>query len=211
MTIDASDTNDFKDALIAGNRKACSTIINKLLEDQVPVTDIYEQVIKQALYGIGDNWKTGNISIGTEHLASAMVEGILNDLFSLIISRKKSGQSAVFACVENERHQIGLKMISDVFEMNGWNTFYLGSDVPVDDLIWYLREKKPDILALSITMTNNVQNLEKALQKIRVVFPDQLILIGGQGLRKGAGELIQDHFKIRYIPDLYILDQFFAN
>jgi MerR family transcriptional regulator, light-induced transcriptional regulator len=67
--------NDFIDALVAGNRFACSKIIRTLLKEKVPVIDIYEQVITQALYGIGDLWMSGKISVATEHLASAMVKG----------------------------------------------------------------------------------------------------------------------------------------
>lgn len=202
--------NDFIDALVAGNRFACSKIIRTLLKDNVPIIDIFEQVITQALYGIGDLWMSGKISVATEHLAAAMVEGILNELFSDIISNKKTGQTAVLACVENENHQIGLKMVSDIFDKNGWNTFYIGASVPVEDLIWFIKEKTPDVLVLSISLTYNTQYLEQAIQKIHALFPNQMILIGGQGLWKGKGELLQDGKKILYIPDLYVLELYFA-
>jgi MerR family transcriptional regulator, light-induced transcriptional regulator len=127
-----------------------------------------------------------------------------------MISNKKTGQTAVLACVENEKHQIGLKMVSDIFDKNGWNTFYIGAGVPVEDLIWFIKEKTPDVLALSISLTYNTQYLEQAIQKIHALFPNQLILIGGLGLWKGMGELLQDGKKIHYIPDLYVLEMFFA-
>jgi len=185
-------------------------IIKKLLKDQVPIIDIYEQIIKKALYGIGDSWESGKISVATEHLASAVVEGILNVLLSNTITKDKSGQTAVLACVESERHQIGLKMVTDVFEKNGWNTFYLGSGVPAEELIWFIKEKKPDVLALSITLTYSIQYLVRTINKIHVLFPEQIILIGGQGLWKGKAELFQFDPTIRYIPDLYVLDTFFV-
>jgi len=206
MTLDNLIKNNFMDALIAGDRIICSKIIKKLLKDQIPIIDIYEQVITQALYGIGEIWESGEISVATEHLASAMVEGMLNDLFSDIISSEKLGKTAVLVCVENERHQIGIKMVSDIFEKNGWNTYYLGSGVPLVELIRFIKEKNPDVLALSITLTYNIKYLEKTIKEIQTQFPYQMILIGGQGLRESEGELLQDNYKIRYIPDLYLLD-----
>ncbi|WP_440120087.1 hypothetical protein [Paenibacillus sp. QZ-Y1] len=37
----------------------------------------------------------------------------------------------VAACVGSEQHEIGLRMLTDVFEMEGWDTYYLGQMFPM--------------------------------------------------------------------------------
>jgi hypothetical protein len=36
----------------------------------------------------------------------------------------------VAACVSGELHEIGVRMLCDLLEMEGWNTIYLGANVP---------------------------------------------------------------------------------
>ncbi|MDD4921540.1 MAG: cobalamin-dependent protein [Bacteroidales bacterium] len=210
MMIDVSVQSDFLSALLSGNRVIASRVIFDLLGKDVPINDIYEKVIKQALYKIGDFWEAGSISVATEHLASAIVQAIQNELYSSIISQKKIPKTVVLACVENEQHQIGIKMVADVFEMNEWNSHFLGAGVPLVDLIRFMKNSQPHLLALSVSMHYNLLNLETALQAIRKEIPDLFILIGGQAFNKGGYELFLNHSNVLYFNGLYELESFLS-
>lgn len=143
-------------ALIIGKHAECKNLVNNYLEKNNSIKDLYEELLKRALYEVGELWEFNKISVATEHLASAIVESILNQLYPQIIENEKIDKMVITSCVENEFHQIGIKMISDVFEMNGWDALFLGSNLPTSELMDFIRLKKPDLLALSLSLFFNI-------------------------------------------------------
>jgi methanogenic corrinoid protein MtbC1 len=155
-------------------------LTRQYLAENNSIKDLYEEVFKSALYEVGSLWETNKITVATEHLATAIVEGILNELFEQIFSDKKLNKKVVVACVENEKHQVGIKMVADLFEMKGWESFFLGAGIPTPELIRFIREVEPDLLAISLSVYFNFKVLVQMVEKIKVDFPYLPILLGGQ-------------------------------
>lgn len=193
---------------MVGNRLSCSNIINDLVKDKVGINDIYENVIRVALYEVGELWERGEISVASEHMASAIVESILNELYSTIISKSRMNNTVVASSVENEAHQIGIKMVADVFEMQGWNVHFLGANTPLNDLIDFIEIVKPKVVALSISIYFHIHSLEQMIEKIKYQFPGIVVIVGGQGLRHTYKDIITKHPNLLYFPDLFKLEEF---
>lgn len=198
----------FLSAILAGDRNRGSAIITELSDRGCTVEDIYEKVIRDSLYKVGDLWESGQISVASEHLASAIVESVLNEQYSRIISQIKTNKTVVAASVENEVHQIGLKMVSDIFEMSGFNVHYLGANNPLEDLVSFIDTVKPNILAVSVSINYHLNSLEKLIETIRAKYPNLIIITGGQGLIDNNKEIIKKYPNIMYIKDLYALEEF---
>ena len=200
------DNSDFLQALLEGNRGECSRIVHAHLNNQMTVHDLYEKVIRKSLYEVGELWELNKISVATEHLASAIVEALLNELYMTAVHNDKGAGKVIFACVENEYHQIGIKMVSDIFELNGWNSFFLGANTPTNELISFVDYIKPDLLAISLSIYSNIPVFEKMIQKIREQKPNLPILVGGQAFRRGGQDVIARYPNAKYLPDLNIVD-----
>jgi len=203
--------NDFFNYIISGDRKKSSQHIANLLHDKATIEDIYEQVIKKALYTVGEKWKKGLLSVATEHLASAIVESILNEIYFTIISKVRINKTVVATCVQNEFHQIGVKMVADVFEMHGWNAHLLGADTPTNDLIDFISKNKPDILAVSMSISFHMQELKNLLDIVNKTYPGLPILIGGQAFGHDSGDIPDRYDNITYLSDLYLLEKYIKN
>lgn len=203
---DDRKTQEFLATLLAGDRPGSTAIVMAELARRRPISDIYETIFKTALYRIGDLWKSGRISVATEHLASAVVEGILNELYPRVIASDRAGQTVIAACVENELHQIGIRMVADVFEMNGWNAHFLGADTPGVDLLDFIQKINPDALALSLSGNCRLPALEKTIPAVRQAFPALEIFVGGWFFRSGGQEFLLKHPDVRYAADLHELD-----
>jgi methanogenic corrinoid protein MtbC1 len=156
-------------------------------------------------------WESGEISVATEHLASAIIEAELNTLYSNVLVEKSINKTVVVACVEKEYHQIGAKMVADVFELNGWNTYYLGSNMPGNELIDFIKSVNPELVALSLSIYFNLTTLEKLLHSLQTEFPDLHILVGGQAFQHGGKEVLANYRNTSYLPDLYTLESYLAN
>ncbi|MFZ4402337.1 MAG: cobalamin B12-binding domain-containing protein [Bacteroidales bacterium] len=193
---------EFLNALISGNRKMSSEIAQKYMDENNSIKALYEIIIRNALYDIGELWEKNKISVATEHLASAIVEAILNEQYSKINNTLKIAKTVIVACVENEFHQIGLKMINDIFELNGWNSYFLGANTSTTELISFAKTIQPDIIALSLSLSFNFPVLEMMIQRINSELPGQMILIGGQSFRNGSQYKLLKYDKVFYQPDL---------
>jgi methanogenic corrinoid protein MtbC1 len=196
----------FLENLLAGNRAACSDITRNYLAINPSIDDLYEELFKTALYKVGKLWETNQISVATEHLATAITEGILNELFETIISKKRYQKTVVLACVENELHQVGIKMVADIFEKNGWDSFFLGTGIPTKELLRFIRQAKPDLLAISLSVYFNLPNLLDMLKRIRAEFPELVILLGGQAIQHLKKQDLPENCSI--FSDLYQLESY---
>ena len=54
----------------------------------------------------------------------------------------------MIACVAGETHEIGTRMVADLLELAGWDTIYLGGNVPISDVVQVLVEHQADRLRL---------------------------------------------------------------
>ncbi|MCL3781462.1 cobalamin-binding protein [Prolixibacteraceae bacterium JC049] len=208
MGIQAIVYENYFDALLRGDRQACIKLIDEQWDNKAPVRSIYEDLLKKALYEVGELWEENKISVATEHLASAITETILNGLFLKLNVLYSSEKKVLAGCVENELHQIGIKMICDTFEANGWPTFFLGANTPMKEFMDLARSIQPDIIALSVSIYPHIPELLKMLKIIRSEFTETPILVGGQGFRHGGLDLIPENDNVTYIEDTFAIQEY---
>ena len=202
------DFTEFQNHLVSGNYEKCAEYVMTILDEGVEIKQLYDEILKKSLYNIGELWETGKITVSTEHLASAIVETILSESYFKIITQNKINKTAVLACTENEFHQIGIKMVSDVFEQNGWYVRFIGANTTTEELIALIGTVQPDLLAISLSIPFNLPTLEKMLIKIRAQFHELYIIIGGQAFLHGGFDVLQKFSKIIYKSDLTELDEY---
>jgi methanogenic corrinoid protein MtbC1 len=108
--------------------------------------------------------------------------------------------------VENELHQVGAKMVADVFEMHGWDSFYLGANTPTSELVRFVREKSPDVVALSLSVYFNIGQLKKAIEILTHELDGLPVLVGGQAFRHGGESVVNKYSGVNYISGLEDLE-----
>lgn len=164
-----------------GDRSSASHLILDVIEQGTPVKDIYLHVFQPSQYEIGRLWQTNQMSVAEEHYCTAATQLIMAQLYSTIFNTEKIGRNMVATCIGNELHEIGLHMVADFFEMSGWDTYYLGSNTPASSILQTLSERKPDVLAISATMTFHIELVTNLIQQVRAIDPDRhiKILAGG--------------------------------
>ncbi len=202
----ADDLKRYLRYLIEGDRDACERIVDRALAAGVSIPCLYERLMKPALYRIGEMWACNEISVATEHLATTITESLLNRVYPRVVNPRRTGRQVVLATVEDELHQIGLKMAGDIFEMNGWDAHILDAGGSIDELMLQLDREHPDAVGLSFSVYFHLDRLQEMLRRIRAGHPDLPILIGGQGLTWGGRELVEAHGGVTCIESLDVLD-----
>ena len=201
----------YLEALLIGDRRRCREQFETWLAAGTPVRTIYQDLVQRSLYEVGALWEQGRVSVATEHLATAITESLLNLVYPWLFSQPHLGRSAVVTCAANEYHQIGGKMVADLFELNGWRGYFLGANTPVRDVKALIAEKQPDVVALSVAVAFSLDTLINAAAEIRAAFPDIPILVGGQAFRWGGRELVARLPGVRCLLSLGELEAWIKN
>ena len=196
----------YLDGLLAHDRQQCREHFKQWLEADAGLRSIYDDLVRRSLYEVGELWERGRISVATEHLATAISESLLNLTYPRLFAQPRNGKSAVITCVPNEYHQIGGKMVADVFELNGWRGYFLGANTPVGDVITLIAEKRPDVVALSVATSFGLAEVIRAAAEIRAAFPALPIMVGGQAFRWGGKERIERLPGVCCLTDLGALE-----
>jgi methanogenic corrinoid protein MtbC1 len=95
---------------------------------------------------------------------------------------ERIGRSVVVAAVGPELHEIGVRMVSDHFELGGWDTRYLGANSPTGAIVSAVDECRPDVVALSATMAPHLTDLRMAIEAVRRTEAGRnaTIIVGGR-------------------------------
>lgn len=196
--------------LLNGNKYACLQIVDDLRIQQIPIETIYSALFQRSLYKVGEYWEMNKISVATEHMATAITEQMMIRLQPDLFSTERIGKKAVIACVANEHHQIGAKMIADIFEMNGWDGYFIGANTPADELLRFIESQHPDIVGLSLSIYFNMPLFKKTLDMIKAAFPEMPVIIGGQAFRWGGSDIVNHYKNTIFIASLPSLQQFIS-
>jgi MerR family transcriptional regulator, light-induced transcriptional regulator len=192
--------------LLDGNRRECARIVQQLLDRNIEIKALYTDLFQKSLYEVGRLWEFNKISVAKEHLVTAISEGLLNlvypRLFDRAVSDSENDKKVVISCAANEFHQVGGKMVADIFELNGWDSQFLGANTPVDHMLAHIQDEKPDLVGLSVSVYFNMQTLKAGLAAIRGNFQHLDILVGGQAFNWGGTEIPRQYSGTTYVPSL---------
>jgi len=144
------------EALTTANRKKAWEVIEQAVTSGVPVRDIYLHVFQPVLRETGRLWQIGKAGIAQEHYVTASILLFISRLHDQIHSAAgktgRRGKTLVAGCVSDELHDVGIRMVADFFEMDGWDTYYIGGNIPAQSLLEAVRDQHADVVALSSTM-----------------------------------------------------------
>lgn len=173
--------NAYLAALLAGDRGRAAELVMGLVEAGTPVRTVYLEVFEASQYELGRLWLAGEISVAQEHYCTAATQAIMSRLYPLIFATPRRGKRLVAASVGGELHEIGIRMVADLFELDGWDSYYLGANAPPVAIVAALRERKADLLCLSVTMAWHLPEMETVIRMVRESLPAGAVrvLVGG--------------------------------
>ena len=185
-------------ALYEGDRKTAARVIMEAADEGVDIRDIYLYVFQACQYKIGELWEKNKMSVAGEHYFSAATQLVMSQLYPKILNenfKNTKGYKFVAASVSKELHEIGLRMVVDFLELDGWDTYYLGANTPSDAILQGIIDYNPHVVGLSTTMDYYIPEITTTIEKIRESKGEKelKIMVGGypfiedRGLWKKVG------------------------
>lgn len=158
---------NYLDALLHNDTHRGARFVLDAVKGGTAVKDIYLYVFQRTQREIGRLWQTNYLTIAEEHYCTAATQLILAQLYPYIFTGAKTGRRLIATCVNGELHELSARMVSDLFELAGWDTIYLGSSVPTDSVTDIVARHRADVLAISATLTTNVGAVATLIKAIR--------------------------------------------
>ncbi len=172
--------DDYLAALLAGDATRARWLVDEALGDGLEVRRIYLDVLASALEEVGDRWAAGELTVAHEHYASAVTQGILGVLAPRMRVPPSSGRLAVVACTPGELHALGAQMVADFLEGEGWEVLALGASTPGPDLAALVDDERPDVVALSTSVANNLDDAIDMVARLREMAEPPFVAVGGR-------------------------------
>ncbi|MBI5483773.1 MAG: cobalamin B12-binding domain-containing protein [Deltaproteobacteria bacterium] len=190
--IAATLRQEYLKEILAGKRKTALEIIMDAYRSGYSIPGIYMDVFQEVLYEIGRLWETNRISVADEHMGTAITQYVMSNLYQhLEISSEQRGR-LVMTGIQGELHQVGANMVADVLEADGWNTVFLGTNVPADGVLQSIRNHKADLFGISSTMLFNIPKVSQLVEEVRKEFGDSVRIMLGGGAFRALKELPGD-------------------
>ena len=166
---------------LAGDRFAAVQMLVDAVEGGTSIREIYAQVFQPTQREIGRLWQLNQVSVAREHYVTAVTQVAMARLYEHIFAPPTSDRTLVVACVGGELHELGARMVADFFEMDRWNSHYLGANTPNTAIIEAVREANADVLALSATMSFHVGRVAEVIEMLRSddAIKNTKVLVGG--------------------------------
>jgi methanogenic corrinoid protein MtbC1 len=177
-------------AVLEGSRRTAFGVVDEAFTAGIGLRELYLGVFQPTMRDIGRLWQENRITVADEHLATAITQAAMARLYDeLFRDGGAPGPLLIAACADTERHELGLRMICDVLEMEGWDTVFLGATVPIEDLVAMVRERRPDVVALSASIAPHLPRVRETIRAIREALPGAapLIAVGGRAFADDPG------------------------
>jgi MerR family transcriptional regulator, light-induced transcriptional regulator len=177
-------------AILEGDRRKAISLILRAADQGQSVPDLYLRVLQPAQEELGRMWLLGEINVAEEHFATTTTRLVMAQLHAREVCRPSNGKTLIAAAVAGNQHELGIQVVADLFEMDGWRVIQLGSNVPTEDLSQAVEFYEADLVALSVSLATQLPALEETVAAIRASQRGATvkILVGGCGMM-GAADL----------------------
>jgi len=161
------------------------------------VAQVYESVISPALAEVGRLWHINEATVADEHYVTTATQNAMAVLRTRLPQATPNGKRALAASVGGDLHDLGIRMVADLLESEGWQVDCLGANMPTVDLVDHAVDEvgRPQfhLVALSASTGLVVRTMATAIEQLRAAAPEHRIpiMVGG-----GPFSLVPDLWQV---------------
>ncbi len=207
VVVNANDVEVLVTGLLQGDLARCSGFVQEFIAGGARPEELYAGLIQAALEQVGKLWATGEISVAAEHLATNIISRLIPEIRRSAFNQPPNGRTAIIACPEMERHQVGGQIVAELMDSYGWKTHLLGADTPTGDLIQLIGQFQPDLLCLTLSLPSHLPELLNVLKSVNTTFPKLPMLIGGRALQTANRRDLDQFANARLVFSILNLQQ----
>lgn len=175
----AALADEFVRNAVAGNLVAAGALIERADGVGLSLSRIFGDVLTPALIEVGERWAAGDVPVAREKEVSELARELIVELTRRHEVPEPKGPVIVAACVEGERHELGLRMIAGLLRQRGYRVYFLGADVAPTFLFDAVTLRSPTVVLISARQPDARPYLEAALSGLHAMNGSYDVIVGG--------------------------------
>ena len=176
-------TEEITLAVIEGDLAKVISLTHEALDNGANPMDIFHQGLFPGMEVVGQKMKSGEFFIPEVLISARAMRGASE----LIRSRMDKGDkpkpigTVAIGTVNGDLHDIGKNIVIMLLEGAGFEIIDMGVDVPVEQFVTIVQNKKPDILGLSALLSVTMVNMKDVIAALQKTGQRQSvkIMVGG--------------------------------
>src|SRR5215212_8491864 len=183
LSVPAALAESFLRRALDGDQAAAYQTIIRADDLGLPLTRLFGEVLQPALTELGQRWEHGQLLVAQEKEVSELARDLIADLSLRHARTPTDGPVLVAACVEGERHELGLRMVCGLCRAEGYAVHYLGADVAPRFLLEAVQLHRPKVILLSVKLAKNLPAVKDAVDGLTAgIAPEHLplVVVGGR-------------------------------
>jgi 5-methyltetrahydrofolate--homocysteine methyltransferase len=180
-------------------------LTQQALEVNVSPQLIITEGLTAGMQVVGEKYSTKEYFI-PDMLASAEAVGAAMDILKPILESSNVETKGKFAIatVKGDIHDIGKNIVAILLKGAGYEVHDLGTDIPTEKVVEFVREEKPEYLGLSALLTTTMTEMGVVMKTLEEnkLRSSVKVLIGGAA--------VSDEFAQDIGADAYCVDAFAA-
>jgi methanogenic corrinoid protein MtbC1 len=176
----------YLDLLLENKKAEASQLITDKALSNMGVDEIYLNIFQPVQKEVGRLWHANKVSVAQEHYISSVTQLVMSQLYPHFLSMGGKKGSVVTTAVGNELHEIGIRMIADLLEVDGYDTIHLGANTPNESIVKTLMNNQTKLLGVSVTLPIHLSGLEQLINMIKKeqLLKDLKIMVGGYAFNR---------------------------
>jgi len=128
------------DRLVAGDEAGAWRVVESALVAATTPDRAHLDLLAPCLRAVGERWAAGRLTVGGEHVASAVAARLAARLAPLCARRGRHRGTLVVGGAPGELHGLPITLLTNVLRARGWEVVELGPNTPVTDLVGAARD-----------------------------------------------------------------------
>ncbi|MHC5113709.1 MAG: cobalamin B12-binding domain-containing protein [Planctomycetota bacterium] len=165
--------------LLSGRRREAEQLILDHAAGGAAIAELYRDVLQPALVEIGTMWHLNEITIADEHFATAVTESVMSMLRTQYRREDSRGRTMIATTVSGELHALPVRIVADLFELDGWSAIYLGPNTPAEEIMRMVVDHGADLVALSTMSYLNLRTMADVVDVVHGLEGRPHVIVGG--------------------------------
>ena len=177
---------EFRSALAAGDEKRCNELIGERLSVGWTRAEAAEDLIADAMRGVGDAWNCGDLEVYQERRSCNICTRLIYGLRDSIDPLPSDAPIAIGGAPETDPYQLPTALVELALRESGWRAIDLGNDLPLESMVQAVQDYQPKLVWLSVTSVADRSRFVREQNKLAdSLQEDVAFLVGGRGLDDG--------------------------
>jgi 5-methyltetrahydrofolate--homocysteine methyltransferase len=178
----AGSLESIKQAVIDGDWQNIGQLVQRALDQGVPIQAILDEGMSGAMSVVGDFFSDGTYFIPNLILSAKTMKlgmEVIKPLFKVEGAARRG--RVVIGTIQGDIHDIGKNLVASMLEGAGYDVIDLGFDVKVEEFVAAVREHRPDVVAMSGILTTTVNHMPGVVQALQEAGLRQSVLVAMGG------------------------------